>query len=163
LSNYNNPLNCILNTMMILYPYRTKARRLFSILSDKSQKISNISTIMGHFNRPDAPAQALSLALELNSDQKMNPGPRFGRYDNRNNAIANRFSEHIMMTDDQIIQWMRSRVKETGFTDATSLAESFLREYHIHDALDPVFSRSLDVSFKVAQEIRDQKMLAIAG
>lgn len=67
------------------------------------------------------------------------------------------------MTDDQILQWMRDKVEEAGFTDATSLAESFLKENNINDALDPIFSRSLDASFKVAQEIRDQKMMAVAG
>lgn len=67
------------------------------------------------------------------------------------------------MTDDQIMQWMRSKVEKSGFSDATSLAESFLQEHHINDALDPVFSRSLDAGFKVAQEIRDQQLMAAAG
>jgi hypothetical protein len=67
------------------------------------------------------------------------------------------------MNDDQIMQWMRIKVEQNGFSDATSLAESFLKEHHINDALDPVFSRSLDAGFKVAQEIRDQKILATAG
>ena len=62
------------------------------------------------------------------------------------------------MTENQIIQWMRERVNITGFTDATSLAESFLREHQISDALDPDFSLSLDAGFKVAQEIRDQQL-----
>lgn len=66
------------------------------------------------------------------------------------------------MTEDQIMQWMRERVKQVGFTNATALAESFLKEYHIVDALDPDFSRSLDAGFKVAQEIRDKDM-ALAG
>ena len=67
------------------------------------------------------------------------------------------------MTDEQIMEWMRERVKHAGFTDATSLAESFLREYHINDALDPDFSRSLDVGYRVVQEIRDKELLAAAG
>ena len=66
------------------------------------------------------------------------------------------------MTENQIMQWMRERVKQAGFTDATSLAESFLEEYHINDALDPEFSRSLDAGYKVAQEVRD-KTMAMAG
>jgi len=67
------------------------------------------------------------------------------------------------MTENDIMQWMREKVQQAGFTDATSLAESFLREHHINDALDPVFSRSLDAGYKVAQEIRDKDLLAIAG
>jgi len=67
------------------------------------------------------------------------------------------------MTENEIMQWMRKQVQQAGFTDATSLAESFLREHHINDALDPVFSRSLDAGYKVAQEIRDKELLAIAG
>jgi hypothetical protein len=67
------------------------------------------------------------------------------------------------MTEDQIIVWMREKVKKTGFTDATSLAESFLKEYKINDALDPEFSRSLDAGFKVAQEIRDRRLMAQAS
>jgi hypothetical protein len=67
------------------------------------------------------------------------------------------------MTEDKIIQWMREQVQRAGFTDATSLAESFLKEHRINDALDPDFSRSLDAGFKVAQEIRDKDLVAIAG
>ncbi|HOK96667.1 MAG TPA: hypothetical protein PK052_10425 [Anaerohalosphaeraceae bacterium] len=62
------------------------------------------------------------------------------------------------MTEEQIVKWMRERVQKNGFTDATSLAESFLKEYKISDALDPIFSRSLDAGFKVAQEIRDRRL-----
>lgn len=67
------------------------------------------------------------------------------------------------MTEDAIIQWMRDKVHQIGFTDATSLAESFLREHDINDALDPDFSLSLDAGYKVAQEIRDQQLVATAG
>lgn len=73
------------------------------------------------------------------------------------------FTEITMMNENQIIQWMRQRVNITGFTDATSLAESFLREHHINDALDPEFSLSLDAGYKVAQEIRDQQFAAATG
>ena len=55
------------------------------------------------------------------------------------------------MNESQIMQWMRERVKQVGFSNATSLAESYLKEHHIKDALDPDFSRSLDAGFKVAQ------------
>jgi hypothetical protein len=64
------------------------------------------------------------------------------------------------MTEEEIMNWMRQRVTERGFSDATSLAEEFLRSHHISDALDPEFSRSLDAGFKIAQEIRDQSMTA---
>jgi len=66
------------------------------------------------------------------------------------------------MTEDIIMQWMRKQVERAGFTDATTLAESFLKEHHISDALDPDFSRSLDAGFKVAQEIRDKDQVAVA-
>jgi hypothetical protein len=66
------------------------------------------------------------------------------------------------MTEEQIAQWMRQKVKHDGFTNATTLAESFLSANHITDALDPIFSRTLDAGFKVAQEIRDTKLHALA-
>lgn len=66
------------------------------------------------------------------------------------------------MTETQIMQWMRDKVRQAGFTDATSLAESFLKEYNVSDVLDPEFSRSLDAGYKVAQEVRDKNM-ALAG
>ncbi len=61
------------------------------------------------------------------------------------------------MTEEQILQWMRKKVKRDGFTNATTLAESFLSEYRINDALDPVFSQGLDAGFRIAQEVRDRK------
>lgn len=66
------------------------------------------------------------------------------------------------MSEKEIMEWMRERIKTDGFSNATALAESFLKVHHINDALDPVFSRSLDAGFKVAQEIRDRQM-AMAG
>ena len=67
------------------------------------------------------------------------------------------------MTEYEITQWMREKIKDDGFTDATTLAESFLKAHAITDALDPDFSLSLDVGFKVAQEVRDQQMVMVAG
>lgn len=67
------------------------------------------------------------------------------------------------MTEEQIINWMRQKVSRHGFSDATSLAEEFSREHHINDALDPDFSLSLDVGFKIAQEIRDKQLVPSAG
>lgn len=66
------------------------------------------------------------------------------------------------MTEFEITEWMHEKIKADGFTDATTLAESFLKAHHINDALDPDFSLSLDVGFKVAQEVRDRQM-AVAG
>ena len=65
------------------------------------------------------------------------------------------------MTEQEIIRWMRERIKSDGFTNATELAESFLKAHHINDALDPDFSRSLDAGFKVAQEVRDRQMVTM--
>ena len=67
------------------------------------------------------------------------------------------------MTENQIIEWMREKVRESGYTDATSLAENFLREHQITDALDPDFSLSLDAGYKVAQEIRDKEFAAMSA
>ncbi len=67
------------------------------------------------------------------------------------------------MTEQTIINWMRNKVREEGFSNATSLAESFLQAHHINDALDPDFSLSLDAGFKVAQEIRDHQMCALTA
>ena len=67
------------------------------------------------------------------------------------------------MTEDQIVHWMREKVKKDGFSNATSLAESFLQEHQITDVLDPDFSATLDAGFKVAQEIKDRQMTAMAG
>lgn len=62
------------------------------------------------------------------------------------------------MNEEQIIEWMREKVRRDGFSNATSLAESFMHEYHISDVLDPDFSKTLDAGFKVAQEFRDHRM-----
>jgi len=67
------------------------------------------------------------------------------------------------MTEHEIMNWMRQRVETDGFSNATALAESFLRAHHISDALDPDFSLSLDAGFKVAQEIRDRRMATVSG
>lgn len=67
------------------------------------------------------------------------------------------------MTEYEITQWMREKIRDDSFTNATTLAESFLKAHHITDALDPVFSLSLDVGFKVAQEVRDRQMASVVG
>lgn len=67
------------------------------------------------------------------------------------------------MTEEKIAQWMYEKVKKDGFTNATSLAESFLQEHRITDVLDPDFSLTLDVGFKVAQEIKDQRIASVSN
>ena len=57
------------------------------------------------------------------------------------------------MTETQIMEWMRNKVKKEGFTDAANLANGFLQDHDISDPLDPDFSRTLDAGFKVAMEI----------
>ena len=67
------------------------------------------------------------------------------------------------MTEEKIAQWMYEKVKKDGFTNATSLAESFLQEHRITDVLDPDFSLTLDVGFKIAQEIKDQRIVSVSN
>lgn len=67
------------------------------------------------------------------------------------------------MTEEQVLEWMRDKVRHDGFTNATSLAESFLQTHHICDVLDPDFSLSLDAGFKIAQEVRDHQMCAMTA
>ncbi len=59
------------------------------------------------------------------------------------------------MTEEEILKWMRGKVKKDGFTDAASLAEDFLRTHNVKDTLNPDFSKSLDAGFKIAQEVYD--------
>lgn len=66
------------------------------------------------------------------------------------------------MNEELIMDWMREHVRVEGFSDATTLAEQFLKEHHVADALDPLFSRSLDAGYKVAQEIRDRQLVGAA-
>jgi hypothetical protein len=72
-------------------------------------------------------------------------------------------SGEVRMTEEKIAQWMYEKVKKDGFTNATSLAESFLQEHRITDVLDPDFSLTLDVGFKVAQEIKDQRIASVSS
>lgn len=58
-----------------------------------------------------------------------------------------------MMSEDEIMKWMREKVKADGFSDAATLAEEFLRTHNVSNALDPEFSRTLDAGFKIAQEV----------
>ena len=59
------------------------------------------------------------------------------------------------MTEEIILKWMREKVKSDGFTDAASLAEDFLKNHDVNDALNPDFSKTLDAGFKIAQEVYD--------
>ena len=57
------------------------------------------------------------------------------------------------MTEEQILDWMRQKVKQEGFTDAASIAGEFLQAHHINNSLDPEFSITLDAGFKIAKEM----------
>ena len=57
------------------------------------------------------------------------------------------------MNEEQIMDWMRNKVKQDGFTDAASLASEFLKDHRIDSSLAPEFSKTLDAGFKVAQEV----------
>lgn len=61
-------------------------------------------------------------------------------------------------THDSIKEWMKKDIEKNGFVNATTEAERFFKEYHISDALDPVFSETLDVAFILANEIREKKL-----
>ncbi len=57
------------------------------------------------------------------------------------------------MTEKEIINWMQSKVKKDGFTDAASLARDFMKTHDINDTLSPDFSKTMDAGFKVAKEV----------
>lgn len=59
------------------------------------------------------------------------------------------------MTEEQIIKWMRNRVKTNGFTDAATLAQEFLETHDINNTMDPTFSRTIDAGFKLANELAE--------
>ncbi|MHC4551759.1 MAG: hypothetical protein ACYSUT_03180 [Planctomycetota bacterium] len=58
-----------------------------------------------------------------------------------------------MKSEDEIMDWMRTRVQTGEFNDAASLAQEFLQQNDIHDVLDPDFQRVMDAGFKLAGEI----------
>lgn len=58
-----------------------------------------------------------------------------------------------MKSENEIMDWMRTRVKTGNFNDAASLAQEFLQKNDIHDVLDPEFQRVMDAGFKLACEI----------
>ena len=57
------------------------------------------------------------------------------------------------MTEEQIVKWMRDKVKREGFKDAASLAREFLDTHNINNVLDPEFTRTMDAGFRVAKEV----------
>ena len=59
------------------------------------------------------------------------------------------------MTEKEIMEWMKNKVKDGNFTDAAGLAREFLHTHNITNSLDPDFSKALDAGFKVAQEVYD--------
>jgi len=75
---------------------------------------------------------------------------------NRNGVRTENFDTltgDTAMTEQDIVNWMRDKVKRDGFTDAASLAEEFLQTHNVTDTLDPDFSKTLDAGFKIAQEM----------
>lgn len=75
---------------------------------------------------------------------------------NRNGVRTENFDTltgDTVMTEQDIVHWMRDKVKRDGFTDAASLAEEFLQTHNVTDTLDPDFSKTLDAGFKIAQEM----------
>jgi hypothetical protein len=57
------------------------------------------------------------------------------------------------MTEEQILRWMRDKVKREGFKDAAGLAKEFLESHDITNVFDPEFSRTMDAGFRVAREV----------
>ncbi len=57
------------------------------------------------------------------------------------------------MNEEQIMNWMREKVKQDGFSDAATLASEFLKTHEIDSSLAPEFSKTLDAGFRVAQEV----------
>jgi len=57
------------------------------------------------------------------------------------------------MTEQEIMQWMREKVRRDGFSDAASLARAFLEVHEVTSSLDPVFSQTWDAGLKLAREI----------
>jgi len=75
---------------------------------------------------------------------------------NRNGVRTENFDTltgDTAMTEQDIVNWMRDKVKRDSFTDAASLAEEFLQTHNVTDTLDPDFSKTLDAGFKIAQEM----------
>ncbi len=75
---------------------------------------------------------------------------------NRNGVRTENFDTltgDTAMTEQDIVNWMRDKVKRDGFTDAASLAEEFLQTHNVTDTLDPDFTKTLDAGFKIAQEM----------
>ena len=59
------------------------------------------------------------------------------------------------MNEKEIMNWMRNKVKQNGFSDAASLTEEFLQTHEVSDSLHPDFTKTLDAGFKIAKEIYD--------
>jgi hypothetical protein len=58
------------------------------------------------------------------------------------------------MTEEQIMKWMREKIRQDGFSDMASLAKEFLDSHRVTDVLDPNFSRAMDAGFRLAKEDR---------
>lgn len=60
-----------------------------------------------------------------------------------------------MITEEQVMKWMRGRVQSGEFENAAALAKEFLDQHDIHNVLDPEFQMVIDAGFKLAGEIAE--------
>lgn len=56
------------------------------------------------------------------------------------------------MTEKEVMEWMRLKVKKDGFNNAADLARQFLNEKDIDSACHPDFQVAFDAGFKIAEE-----------
>lgn len=61
------------------------------------------------------------------------------------------------MVDDTILDWMRERVADNGFTNAGDIAKQFLEERSIDNSLCSEFNDTIDTAFYLAGEIHGFK------
>ena len=60
-----------------------------------------------------------------------------------------------IITEKAVMNWMRNKVKKSGFNTAADLAKQFLSEQNISQVHHPDFPTVLDASFKIADEVYD--------
>ena len=57
------------------------------------------------------------------------------------------------MTEQEVMNWMREKVRKDGFKTAADLARQFLAEHNIRSSFHPIFSKTLNASFRIAEEM----------
>ncbi len=57
------------------------------------------------------------------------------------------------ITEKEVMNWMRKKVKKDGFDTAAALAQQFLNEHNIKQAHHPDFPKVIDAGFKIAEEV----------